>query len=185
MLDTIFSDAESRMGKSLSSLKDELHKQRTGRAQPSLLDPVMVDYYGTDTPISQVANITAESALMLMIKPWEKNMVQPIERAIISSDLGLNPTVSGDLIRVPLPALTEERRKEIIKKVKGEGEATKVAVRNIRRDVNAALKDLEKKGDIGEDDQRRGEDRIQKLTDKFVKDIDAVLEQKEKDLLDF
>lgn len=184
MLDNIKSDAKSRMSKSVESLELDLSKIRAGRAHPSLLDNIVVDYYGNPTPLSQVATIHVESALMLTVKPWEKSMVQPIEKAIRTSDLGLNPATSSDFIRVPLPPLSEERRKELIKKVKQEGEQAKVAVRNIRRDSNAHIKDLLKKKEISEDDQRRGEELMQKLTDQYIAKIDQVLSVKEKDLLE-
>lgn len=184
MINNIQKDAKTRMTKSIEGLEHDLSKIRAGRAHPSLLDNITVPYYGNDTPLSQVATIHVESALMLSIKPWEKNMIQPIEKAIRISDLGLNPSTSSDTIRVPLPPLSEERRRELIKKVKQEGEQAKVAIRNIRRDSNAHLKDLLKKKEISEDDQRRAEDEMQKLTDNFVHKIDEILSRKEKDLLE-
>lgn len=184
MSNTIQTDAKTRMTKTLESLEQDLAKIRAGRAHPSILDAVLVSYYGNDTPLSQVASIHVESALMLTVKPWEKNMVQPIEKAIRASDLGLNPATSSDFIRVPLPPLSEERRRELIKKVKQEGEQAKVAVRNIRRDSNNHLKDLLKKKEISEDEQRRAEEAMQKLTDSYVAKIDDILATKEKDLLE-
>lgn len=184
MINDIQKDAQQRMSKTLRTLEDELGKLRAGRAHSSLLDTIQVDYYGNPTPLSQVASIGVEGALMLTVKPWEKNMVGPIEKAIRSSDLGLNPATTGELIRVPLPPLSEERRKELIKHVRNEGEQTKVAIRNIRRDANSSIKELLKSKDISEDDERRGEEHIQKLTDKFVQEVDVILEKKEKDLLE-
>ncbi len=184
MINDIKKDAEARMQKSLDALKSDLSKVRTGRAHVSLLDHVKVDYYGTDTPLSQVANISVMDARTLSVTPWEKNMVQPIEKAIMTSDLGLNPATSGTTIRVPLPALTEERRRDLIKVVKGEAEGAKVAVRNIRRDANSDLKSLLKEKEITEDDERRAEEDIQKLTDKYIAKVDAMLADKEKELLE-
>lgn len=184
MIDDIQKDAKARMQKSIHALEDELSKLRAGRAHPSLIESIMVTYYGNDTPLSQVATIGVEGALMLTVKPWEKHLVPDIEKAIRSSDLGLNPATSGDLIRVPLPPLSEERRRELIKRVKQEGEGAKVAVRNIRRDANSNVKELLKAKDISEDDERRAEDLIQKLTDQFVHQIDEILGRKEKDLLE-
>jgi len=173
------------MGKSIESLKSELTKLRTGRAHTSLLDHITVDYYGNETPLNQVATVSVAEARMLTVTPWEKNMVQAVEKAIISSDLGLNPATSGTVIRVPLPPLTEERRKDMIKIVRQEGENAKVAVRNIRRDANSDIKELLKEKEITEDEERQGEDAIQKLTDKYVAEVDKVLEAKEKDLMEF
>lgn len=183
MIDEIKLDAEERMQKSVESLKNALVKIRTGRAHPSLLDHITVDYYGSETPLSQVANISAEDARTLVLSPWEKTMVAPIEKAIMNSDLGLNPASQGTLIRVPLPALTEERRRDLVRVVRGEAENGRIAIRNIRRDANSDLKALEKESEISEDEERRGQDEIQKLTDKYVKEVDAVLEEKEKDLM--
>ncbi len=184
MLDDIKKDAQTRMEKSVHALEDELAKLRAGRANPALLDSVMVSYYGSDTQLSQVATVGVEGALMLTVKPWEKHMLPDVEKAIRSSDLGLNPSTSGDMIRVPLPPLSEERRRELIKRVKQEGENAKVAVRNIRRDANSPAKDLLKEKEISEDQERRSEDVIQKLTDSFVSKIEEVLARKEKDLLE-
>ena len=184
MIDEILADAESRMGKSVDSLRTELTKIRTGRAHPSLLDQVSVDYYGTETPINQVANVTVEDSRTLAVAPWEKQMVAVVEKAIINSGLGLNPATAGNLIRIPMPPLTEERRRELVKVVKGEGEGAKVAIRNIRRDANSDFKDLLKEKEISEDDSRRGEDLTQKATDKHVAEVDSLLSQKEKDLME-
>jgi len=184
MIDEITEDAGSRMAKSVESLKTDLTKIRTGRAHPSLLDQVMVDYYGTPTPIKQVANVVAEDSRTLAVTPWEKPMVQAIEKAILVADLGLNPATAGTVIRVPMPALTEERRRDLVKVVKAEGEAAKVAVRNIRRDANGDFKDLLKEKEISEDESRKAEEGIQKLTDKYVAEIDKVLEAKEKEMME-
>ena len=184
MINDIQNDAQQRMTKTIHAFEEELSRLRAGRAHPSLLDNVQVDYYGNPTPLSQVASIGVEGALMLTVKPWEKNLVAQIEKAIRSSDLGLNPATTGDLIRVPLPPLSEERRKELIKHVRNEGEQTKVAIRNIRRDANSSIKELLKEKEISEDDERRAQERIQKLTDKSVQDVDGILDKKEKDLLE-
>ena len=183
MIDDIKKDAAARMSKTVDALGHELAKIRTGRAHPSLLDHVMVSYYGTDMPIKQVANVTVEDARTLAITPWERNMVQAVEKAILQSDLGLNPNTAGTVIRVPMPALTEERRRDLIKVARHEAEQARVAVRNIRRDANGELKDLVKEKMISEDDERRGQEIIQKLTDQYVKEVDQVLEQKEADLM--
>ena len=184
MIDEIVKDAESRMTKSVESLKTELTKIRTGRAHPSLLDQVMVDYYGSMTPIKQIASVVAEDSRTLAVTPWEKPMVAAIEKAIMTANLGLNPASQGTVIRVPMPALTEERRRDLVKVVKAEGEGAKVAVRNIRRDANGDFKDLLKEKEISEDENRKAEDRIQKLTDKYVADVDHVLEAKEKEMME-
>lgn len=183
-IDSIKADAEQRMAKSIDSVKAELSKIRTGRAQASLLDHIKVDYYGTPTPLSQAASIVASDARTLTVKPFDKSLVQPVEKAIMESDLGLNPATSGDVIRVPMPALTEERRKELAKVVKHEGENGKIAVRNIRRDSNHHLKELLKNKEISEDDDKRAEDIIQKLTDRFIAEIDKLVAGKEKDLME-
>jgi len=161
MINEIQSDANTRMGKTIDSLKQDLMKVRTGRAHTSLLDSIMVDYYGNPTPLNQVANISVLDARTLSVQVWEKQMTPVVEKAILTSDLGLNPATSGELIRIPLPPLTEETRKNLIKVVRGEGENAKVAIRNIRRDANGSLKDLEKEKEISEDDERRGQDAIQ------------------------
>jgi ribosome recycling factor len=184
MIDDIKSDANTRMDKSVESLVHELAKVRTGRAHPSLLDHIRVDYYGSEVPISQAANINVEDARTLTVVPWEKNMVAVVEKAILTSDLGLNPMSAGTVIRVPMPALTEERRKDLIRVVRHEAEGAKVAIRNIRRDANHDLKDLVKEKMISEDDERRGQDSIQDLTDKHIKEVDAVLAEKERDLME-
>jgi len=184
VIDDIIKDAETRMGKSVDSLRNELIKIRTGRAHPSLLDQIMVDYYGTDTPINQVANVTVEDSRTLAVAPWEKQMVPVVEKAIINSGLGLNPATTGNLIRIPMPPLTEERRRELVKVVKGDGESAKIAVRNIRRDANGDFKDLLKEKDISEDESRDAEDSVQKLTDKFVSSVDEVIAVKEKELME-
>ena len=183
MIDDIKKDAELRMAKSVEALRHELAKIRTGRAHPSLLDHILVHYYGSEMPIKQVANVTAEDARTLAIAPWEKNMVPVIEKAILQSDLGLNPNTSGTVIRVPMPPLTEERRRDLIKVARNEAEQGRVAIRNIRRDANSALKEAVKEKMISEDEERRGQDLIQKLTDKYVKEVDQVLEEKEADLM--
>ena len=174
---------EQKMLKSLESLKTELGKIRTGRAQPSILDHVMVEYYGSMVALNQVANVTLIDARTIGVQPWEKPMAAKIEKAIRDSDLGLNPAAQGELIRVPMPALTEERRKELIKVVKSEGENGKVSIRNLRRDANNALKEALKNKEISEDDERRAQDEIQKLTDKSVAEVDKLLAEKEKELL--
>jgi ribosome recycling factor len=183
MINAIHKDAQTRMAKSIESLKHEFSKIRTGRAHPSLLDHVTVSYYGTDTALSQVANIAVEDARMLTVTPWEQGMVQAIEKAILKSDLGLNPSTTGMKIRIPLPSLTEERRRDLVKVVKHEAENGRVAIRNIRRDANSALKDALKDKKISEDDARGGEEKIQKLTDQFIKEIEHLFELKETDLL--
>jgi len=183
MISEIQSDAKSRMAKSIQGLEGNLAKIRAGRAHPSLLDSIVVSYYGNDTPLSQVAAVHVDGALCLTVKPWEKSMVQAVEKAIRISDLGLNPATNGDVIRVPIPPLSEERRRELFKKVKAEGEQTKVAIRNVRRDCNAHFKDLQKDKEISEDEQRKGEEQIQKLTDSYIKKVDDVLAVKEKDLM--
>ena len=184
MIEEIIADAESRMGKSVDSLRTELTKIRTGRAHPSLLDQVSVDYYGTETPINQVANVTVEDSRTLAVAPWEKQMVAVVEKAIINSGLGLNPATAGNLIRIPMPPLTEERRRELVKVVKAEGEGAKVAIRNIRRDANSDFKDLLKEKEISEDACRESEDSVQKLTDKYVASVDEVIAVKEKELME-
>lgn len=183
MIQELKKTTEGKMQKSLESLKNDLAKIRTGRAHTGILDHVQVDYYGSPVPINQVANITLLDARTISVQPWEKTMLQKVEKAIRDSDLGLNPSSQGEAIRVPMPALTEERRKELIKVVKHEGENAKVAVRNLRRDANTSLKDALKKGEIPEDDERRTQDDIQKLTDKYVAEVDKMLAQKEAELM--
>lgn len=176
-------NTEQKMNKSIETLKADLAKVRTGRAHTGILDHVMVDYYGTPTHISQVANVTLVDARTIGVQPWEKKMVAVIEKAIRESDLGLNPATHGDLIRVPTPPLTEERRKEMAKLVKSEAENAKVAIRNIRRDANEGLKKLVKDKACSEDDERRAQDDVQKLTDKFVAEVDKLVADKEKELM--
>jgi ribosome recycling factor len=183
MLNDIKQDAQQRMAKSVDTLKHELQRLRTGRASVALVEHLKVNYYGSDVPISQVANIAVADARSLTITPWEKTMVQPIEKSILASDLGLNPTTAGTVIRINLPPLTEERRKELSKHVAHEGENTKVAVRNIRRDAMHHVKEMLKDKKITEDEERRAEDDVQKLTDKFVRDVDAVVKAKEDELM--
>ena len=176
-------NTEQKMHKSLDALKIDLGKVRTGRAHTGILDHVMVDYYGTPTPIPQVANVTLIDNRTIGVTPWDKKMAGAVEKAIRDSDLGLNPATQGELVRVPMPALTEERRRDLIKVVKHEGEIAKVAVRNLRRDAIHALKELLKEKDISEDEERRAQDEVQKLTDKFIADVDRALAAKEADLL--
>lgn len=179
----IVKDAETRMRKSIDSFKTEIAKLRTGRAHPGILDHLRIDYYGTEMPINQVANINATDSRTLTITPWEKNMVQAIEKAILNSDLGLNPATAGTVIRVPMPPLNEERRKELIKVVRNEAETARVSIRNLRRDANAEFKELLKGKQITEDEERRLIDDIQKLTNKFVSEVDQLTAAKEADLI--
>jgi len=183
MIADVKKTAEQKMHKSLEALKTDLGKVRTGRAHTGILDHITVDYYGTQMPLSQVANLTLLDARTIGIAPWEKKMGAVIDKAIRESDLGLNPSSQGDLIRVPMPALTEERRRELIKVVKGEAENARVAVRNLRRDANHHLKELLKQKTVSEDEERRAQDDIQKLTDKFIAEIDKLLAAKETDLM--
>ncbi|MDD2769682.1 MAG: ribosome recycling factor [Methylococcus sp.] len=183
MINDIQKRTAERMQKSIEALKQEFAKIRTGRAHPSLLEHVRVSYYGNDVPLSQVANVTVEDARSLAVTPWERNMVQAIEKAIMTSDLGLNPNTAGTVIRVPLPPLTEERRRDLIKVVRHEAENGRVAIRNIRRDANNELKAALKEKQISEDEDRRSQEQIQKTTDQFIKEVDKLLEQKEADLL--
>jgi len=176
-------NADQKMHKSIDTLKADLAKVRTGRAHTGILDHVMVDYYGNPTALTQVANVTLLDARTIGVQPWEKKMVAVVEKAIRESDLGLNPSTQGDVIRVPTPALTEERRKEMVKLVKSEAEDAKIAIRNIRRDANEALKKLLKDKACSEDDERRAQDDVQKLTDKFVQEVDKLAADKEKELL--
>jgi ribosome recycling factor len=184
VLDEIKKDASSRMAKSVASLQQELTKIRTGRAHTSLLDHITVEYYGSQVPLNQVSNVGIEDSRTLIITPWEKDMVQAIEKAIMTSDLGLNPATAGTVIRVPLPALTEERRKDMIRVVRNEAEGGRIAIRNIRRDALHDTKELLKEKMIGEDDERRAEGEIQVITDKHVADIDRVLAEKESELME-
>ena len=183
MIDELKKEASQKMTKSMESLSNNLSKIRTGRAHPSILDAITVEYYGQEVPLNQVANIKIEDAKTLQLNVWEKNVIKEVEKSIILSDLGLNPAVSGNLIRIPLPPLTEERRKELVKLVKQEGENCKVSVRNIRRDANNKLKQLLKEKSISEDDEKRSEEDIQKLTDLNIKQIDERIIEKEKDLM--
>ncbi len=179
----VLKDAEVKMQKSIDSFKVEMSKLRTGRAHPSILDHVRVDYYGNATPLSQVSNITVGDARTLVITPWEKKMIPAIEKAIMTSDLGLNPATSGELIRIPLPPLTEQRRKDLIKVLRGEAENARVSIRTVRRDSNTTVKELLKNKEVPEDEGRRLEEAVQKLTDKFSAEIDSLLSAKETDLM--
>ena len=183
VIDDIKADAEKRMKKSLEALSAAFNKIRTGRAHPAILDSVHVNYYGQETPLKQVASVNVEDNRTLTISPWEKSLIPTIEKAIMASDLGLNPSTSGDLIRVPMPMLTEETRREMVKQAKADAEHARVSIRNARRDANNDLKELEKEKDITEDDQRRGEEEVQKLTDRYIADVDKTLKGKEDDLM--
>lgn len=184
MIEDVKNDAQARMAKSVESFKNDLVKVRTGRAHPSLLDQITVDYYGSETPLNQVAKVSTEDSRTLMVSPWEKDMVKAVEKAIMTSDLGLNPSTAGTTIRVPLPPLTEERRRDLVKVVKAEAENARVAIRNIRRDANSDLKEYQKEKEISEDDERKGQELIQKITDKAIADIEALLVEKEKELME-
>jgi ribosome recycling factor len=184
MIEDIKKDAASRMAKSVENLKQELTKLRTGRAHTSLLDHIRVNYYGSDVPLNQVASVSVADPRTLVVSPWEKNMVPVVEKAILNSDLGLNPTTAGTVIRIPLPPLTEERRRDMVKVVRNEGEGGRVAIRNIRRDANSDLKALLKEKEITEDEERRAQDDIQKLTDKYIAEVDKLLEAKEAELME-
>lgn len=183
MIEDIKKDAQSRMQKSLEAMGNNFNKIRTGRAHPSLLENISVKYYGSEMPLSQVANITVLDARTLSVSPWEKSMVPEIEKAIMKSDLGLNPVTTGDLMRIPMPMLTEETRKNYTKQARSEAENGRVSIRNIRRDALAQLKDLVKNKEISEDDERRAGDDVQKITDKFIAEVDKALATKEKDLM--
>ena len=183
MISDIQQDAAKRMAKSVEALKHEFSKIRTGRAHPSLLDQISVSYYGVDTPLVQVANVATEDSRTLTVTPWEQQMVKAVEKAIMASDLGLNPATNGNVIRIPLPPLTEERRKDLVKIVRNEAEGGRVAVRNIRRDANSEIKEALKEKLISEDEARSGEDKVQKITDQYVKEIEKLLEEKEADLM--
>ena len=183
MIDDIAADAGRRMDKSIEALRGEFAKIRTGRAHTSLLDPITVDYYGSDVPLNQVANLSVEDARTLTVTPWEKQMVPVVEKAIMTSDLGLNPSTAGQVIRIVMPPLTEERRRDLVKVVKGEAENARVAIRNIRRDANQDLKDLEKEKEISEDDLHRGEQNIQALTDKKIEQVESLLAAKEEEMM--
>ncbi|AOS98516.1 Ribosome-recycling factor [Microbulbifer aggregans] len=184
MIEDIKKDAKTRMSKALDALGTNFNKIRTGRAHPSILDGIRVSYYGSDTPLSQLANVNVEDARTLSVTPWEKNLVPEIEKAIMKSDLGLNPSTAGAVIRIPMPMLTEETRKNFIREAKGEAETARVSIRNIRRDALAEVKALVKEKEISEDEERRAADEIQKITDKFVADVDQALAAKEKDLME-
>jgi ribosome recycling factor len=184
MIDELKSDAESRMVKSLDALSHAMNKIRTGRAHPKILDSISVAYYGSDTPLSQVANISVLDARTLAVTPWEKGLVKDIERAIMNSDLGFNPSSAGEVIRIPMPPLTEETRKVLIKQARQEAENSRVSVRNIRRDVLSDFKELLKEKEISEDDERRAQDYVQKLTDRYIGLVEGVLTEKEKDLME-
>ena len=184
MIDDIQKDARTRMGKSIEAFQAELSKIRTGRAHPSLLNHISVDYYGSEVPVGQAANITVEDARTLAVTPWDKSMVAIIEKAIIKSDLGLNPSTAGSVIRVPMPPLTEERRKELVKVVRELAENARVAVRNIRRDANNDLKSLAKDKDISEDDEHRGQELVQQVTNEATDEIEGLLQVKEKELME-
>jgi len=183
MIPELKKSTEQKMQKSLESLKNDLGKIRTGRAHTGILDHVHVEYYGSPVPLSQIANVTLLDSRTIGVQPWEKPMVGKVEKAIRDADLGLNPSTMGEIIRVPMPPLTEERRKELIKVVKSEGEDSKIAVRNLRRDANNTLKEALKKKEVSEDDERRAQDDIQKLTDRYVAEVDKLLAEKEKDLM--
>jgi ribosome recycling factor len=183
MIEDILKDAEQRMKKSIEAMRGEMAKIRTGRASSALIDHLTVDYYGTATPINQVANVSVQDARTLAVQPWEKNMVPVVERAIMEANLGFNPVTAGDIIRIPMPPLTEERRKEMVKVAASEGESGKIAIRNIRRDANSDFKSLLKDKEISEDEEKQAEDRVQKLTDKYVAEVDEVVKEKEAEIL--
>ena len=183
MINDIKAEAEKKMKKSLEALHSAFNKIRTGRAHPAILDSVMVNYYGQETPLKQVASVNVEDNQTLTVAPWEKNLVPAIEKAIMASDLGLNPSTSGDVIRVPMPMLTEEPRREMVKQAKADAEHGRVSIRNARRDANTMIKELMKEKEISEDDQRRAEDEIQKLTDKYIAEVEKMLKAKEEDLM--
>lgn len=184
MIEDIKKDARARMKRAVEKLNQDFHKIRTGRAHTSLLDHITVSYYGQTTPLQQVASVAVSDSRTLMVTPWEKSMIAPVEKAIMESDLGLMPNSSGATIRIPLPPLTEERRKDLIRVVRGEAEQARVAIRNVRRDANSDIKELLKEKDISEDEQKRAEDDIQKITDEQVASVDRLLEAKEKELME-
>lgn len=184
MIDDLKQDAEERMTKTIEALGHHLNKIRTGRAHPSLLEGIRVNYYGSETPLSQVAAVNVEDGRTLSVTPWEKNLVPDIEKAIMKSDLGLNPSTAGTVIRIPMPMLTEETRKGFIKQAKQEAESARVAIRNIRRDVLADIKDLLKEKEISEDDERRAQDAVQKITDRYIAEVEKALAEKETDLME-
>lgn len=184
MINEVKSDAQTRMGKSVDAFRNQLAKIRTGRAHPSLLDGIMVPYYGSNTPLRQVGNVSTEDARTLTVTVFDGSLIQAVEKAIMGSNLGLNPMSAGTVIRIPLPPLTEERRKDLIKVVRGEAENSRIAIRNIRRDANGDLKTLEKDKDISEDELRVGEELVQKVTNEFIKQVEEILTVKEKELLE-
>jgi ribosome recycling factor len=184
MIEDIKQEAEERMGKSLEALTHNFNKIRTGRAHPSLLDGIRIEYYGADTPLNQMANISVEDARTLVVTAWDKSQVPDIERAIMKSDLGLNPSTAGEVIRIPMPALTEETRKTFIRQARAEAESARVSVRNARRDAISMFKDLLKEKDISEDEERKGHDDVQKLTDRFIAEVEKRLAEKETDLIE-
>lgn len=183
MIDEIIKDAEQRMRKSIESMRSEMAKIRTGRASSAVIDHIMVDYYGSPTAINQVANVSVQDARTLAVQPWEKNMVPVVEKAIMQANLGFNPVTAGDIIRIPMPALTEDRRKEMVKIAASEGENGKVAIRNIRRDANSDFKELLNDKEISEDDDHRAQDQIQKLTNQYVAEVDSIVAEKETEIL--
>jgi len=185
MLEEVKKDAAARMKKSIESVRDELRRLRTGRAQTSLLEHITVEYYGSEVPINQVATVSVEDSRTLVVSPWEKPMVQVVEKAILTSDLGLTPATAGTVIRVPLPPMTEERRRELVKVVRSEGENGKIAIRNIRRDALSVVKDMLKDKMITEDEDHKAQDDVQKLTDRYVAEIDSILEEKEAEIMEF
>lgn len=185
MIDEILKDADERMVRSIDALRDEFRRVRTGRAHTGLLEHITVDYYGSQVPINQAANVTVEDSRTLAVAPWEKQMVAPIEKAILTSDLGLTPITAGTVIRVPLPPMTEERRKDLARVLRNEAEGSRISVRNIRRDAISDVKEMQKEKLITEDDEHKAQDDIQKITDKFVAQIDALLEDKEKEIMEF
>ncbi len=184
MIEEIRQDAEQRMKKSVESFRHELSRLRTGRANTALVEPIHVEYYGSKVPLRQVANISVEDARTLTVTPWEQQMVPAIEKAIMTSDLGLTPSSAGQVIRIPLPQLTEERRRDLVRVVKQEAEQARVAIRNIRREANSDFKELVKEKEITEDDERRGQEAVQKITDQYVAEIDRILEEKEQELME-
>jgi ribosome recycling factor len=185
MIDDIYQDTEERMGKSIEALKNELKRVRTGRASLNILDGIRVDYYGTSTPLNQMASLSVPESRLILIQPWDVSVIKDIEKALLKSDLGLTPSNDGKLIRIAIPPLTEERRKELVKVIHKIGEEHKVAVRNIRRDANEMLKSLKKDGDISEDDAFKAQDQVQKITDKHIKQADDIFLEKEKEILEF
>jgi len=185
MIEDVKKDATLRMQKSIEAVREELRRLRTGRAQTSLLEHITVEYYGSQVPINQVANVTVEDSRTLVVSPWEKPMVAIVEKAILTSDLGLTPSTAGTVIRVPLPAMTEERRKELVKVVRNEGENGKIAIRNVRRDALTAIKEMLKDKMITEDEDRKAHDDVQKLTDKYVAEVDSLLAEKETEIMEF